>query len=308
MRYLKVLLLVVSLSAFTRAAVYAECCSCEVSADRKAAADALVQMSDAQKAQAQSLHFPWGLPKAKAGTPNATVLCLQDYIVGYDEQLRVPVWVGYRLSGADTLVPRARKDCFRQDPRLSAEVSSSCHDYKYPPYQCGHLAPNADFKQTEGAMLNSYFMSNMTPQIGTFNQYIWAWLEEDVRTWAQAEGQVYVITGVVFDKDGNGKRDDEAQIERVNGRVALPTHFYKIIVRKRSSGALNALVMILPHDGVSHKKKDSETYYNQHLATINKIESLTGWDFFPALDKTKQSTLEKSKANKIWMTTSLLPQ
>ena len=64
-RILKALVLVVSLSVFARAAAYAECCGgCGVPADKKAQYDALVQMSDARKQHAETLHFPWGLPKA----------------------------------------------------------------------------------------------------------------------------------------------------------------------------------------------------------------------------------------------------
>jgi hypothetical protein len=51
----KLLVLVVSLSAFTRASVYSNCCNnCDVSADKKAQYDALLQLSDAKKAQAEA--------------------------------------------------------------------------------------------------------------------------------------------------------------------------------------------------------------------------------------------------------------
>lgn len=47
--------------------VYSNCCnSCEVSPDKRAQYDALLQLSDAKKAQTETLHFPWGLPKAKS--------------------------------------------------------------------------------------------------------------------------------------------------------------------------------------------------------------------------------------------------
>ena len=118
--------------------VYSNCCNnCDVSSTNRAAYDAMLQLSDAQKTATEKLHFPWGLPKARTGTPTVTLLCQADYIIGYDEQLRVPVWVGYRLRGADVKLDRPRTECFRRDPLVSEDVSSSCTNFPNPPYDCG---------------------------------------------------------------------------------------------------------------------------------------------------------------------------
>jgi DNA/RNA endonuclease G (NUC1) len=300
-RTLRNVLLALFLGLTGAVQVESKCCRCDVR-DRVPDFDALLWLSDTAKSNAAAAHCPWGIPKPQYDPSGEHLLFQNDYIIYYDDDLLVPLWVGYRLKGADTTIQRKRTECFRVDPRLSSIAAATCHDY-LAPFDCGHLAPNADFKQSEAAMVNTYIMSNMAPQYGNFNQRIWSWLEDYVRKWAQAEGSIYVITGSVFDRDGNSRRDADEAALRLNQRVAIPTHFYKIIVRKRASGGLNAIAILLPNDDEKRDRKDAEEYLKRHLASIRRLEQLTGLDFFPKLSDTAQNTLEKPKARKLWSVT-----
>ena len=50
------------------------------------------------------------------------------------------------------------------------------------------------------------FSVSQCAQHDRFNRGIWARLEGYVRDWAEKKGTIYVITGAVFDRDGDGAR------------------------------------------------------------------------------------------------------
>ena len=50
-------------------------------------------------------------------------------------------------------------------------------------------------------MSESFYMSNMSPQVPGFNRGIWKNLEEEVRNWVEAFDSVYIITGPILEKE-----------------------------------------------------------------------------------------------------------
>ena len=91
------------------------------------------------------------------------------YTLRYSEEHEQALWVAYALF-ADSLRQKTyeRKDDFREDPRIKTG-SASLNDYNGSGYDRGHLAPAADFSYDEFALSQSFYMSNMSPQDGSFN-------------------------------------------------------------------------------------------------------------------------------------------
>ena len=152
-------------------------------------------------------------------------------------------------------------------------------------------------------MLNSYFFSNMTPQFPNFNRGIWMRLEGMVRDWVRNRGDLTIITGAVFDKDNDQARDSDANADRVAplNRVAIPTHYYKIVVKKKSSGP-QAIAILLPHNNDSQPNGQYRAYLTAHITTIDQIEAMTGIDFFPGLATSRETVLESTPAAALWPT------
>lgn len=231
------------------------CPSCEVHADKRVQYDALLNLTAAQKKSAETRHIPDGLPVPAAPVTHEHLLHQQDYVTWYDDDdLRVPLYVAYRLAKKNVTTPRDRLNCFRPDPRLTTNAAAQWVDYDEPTFDQGHLAPNGDFTGTEAMMINTYLYSNMTPQQKVFNEHTWERLEALVRMWCNKRGDLFVITGAVFDKDGNGLRDADTDASRVPplNRVAIPTGFYKIIFNKHTLSADESIAILLPHDNAKH--------------------------------------------------------
>lgn len=150
-------------------------------------------------------------------------------------------------------------------------------------------------------MDNRFLFSNMAPQYGEFNSGIWERLESRVNGWARGKDGIYIITGAVFDRDNNGKRDKDEDALRVapRNRMAIATHFYKILLKKRADGKFETISFLLPHD----RRDDNDSppgvaaeYLKSKIESIDRIEKLTGINFFPDMPGKKQKKIEKNKA------------
>lgn len=161
--------------------------------------------------------------------------------------------------------------------------------------------------RSQCAMINSFVLTNMTPQHPKFNRCTWRWLEGNVRHWAAERSKVYVITGAVFDNDGNGVRDSHSATKRIetHNRVALPTQFYKIILHEKPNGYIETMTFLLPHRNSKPKFADRQTFLGKHLTTIAALEALTGSNFLAKLEAdnpAKAKAVRQFKASSMWAT------
>ncbi|MEM7231136.1 MAG: DNA/RNA non-specific endonuclease [Planctomycetota bacterium] len=196
------------------------------------------------------------------------------YDLGYHESHEQAAWVAYVLE-AEELVARAkRRDNFRSDPAVrtgSAELS----DYRRSGFDRGHLAPARDMAFSARTMSESFFLSNMSPQVPAFNRGIWSRLERQVRQWAKDEGSLVVVTGPIF----NGR---ERKIGP-NG-VSVPHRFYKVILDYEPP-EVKAIGFILLNEGSSRP-------LSSFAVPVDEVERLTGLDFFAALPDYQEEQLE----------------
>jgi len=115
-------------------------------------------------------------------------LTKKHFVILYDTTTLVPEWVAYHLTAENVQGSANRQDDFRPDPDLPEGKRSELSDYKNSGYDRGHLAPAADFKRSEEAMSETFFLSNMAPQRPNLNRMSWSHLEEEVRTLAKKHG------------------------------------------------------------------------------------------------------------------------
>jgi endonuclease G len=258
-------------------------------------ADSALELSLAGQEAAIANHLPWGLPLSSRNSASERLLVQKDYVTLYDDDLRDPLWVAYRLD-AVRLGVSVRIDCFRADPRLDTDSASAPSDYDERIFDQGHLANNADMTSSANAVINSFLMSNMTPQYCQFNEGVWEMTETIVRLWAKERGPLFVITGSIFDRNGDHRRDGDASAFRMrsnNGkaRVAVPTAFYKIVTRQKASDAIETFSIVLPNDQTDVDHQAAVDDIARHVTTIAAISEVTGERFFEGF----QGTISEAK-------------
>jgi endonuclease G len=205
------------------------------------------------------------------------------YTLSYVEEYEQPAWVSYKLTSAQVKGKNERENDFRPDPEVNTG-SALPDDYRGSGYDRGHLAPAADFKSSAVLMSESFFMSNMSPQVPDFNRGIWEKLESRVRTWVKRDEVLYIVTGPVL-------KGNMAYIGKKN-KVAVPSMYYKVIVDLKEP-EVKAIGFLMKNEG-SNKSLQS------FAVTIDEIEKETGLDFFPQLPDDMEKTLEGSLNVKQW--------
>lgn len=227
-----------------------------------------------------NIHTRFGYPGG-----DGTLLVKDHYVISHRNDLKVPEWVAYHLSRENLQGIARRTNDFRPDPELPAGERSELSDYRNSGFDRGHMAPAAAFKRSRVAMSATFPLSNMTPQTPNLNRRIWRELEQDVRSLARAHGRIWVFTGILF-LDANGNPAIPSN-HIGNNRVAVPTHFYKAILCEHPSGTREMFSFIMPNQR-SRIPGDPRDY----IGTIDRIEELTGLDFFAALPDTEEDRLE----------------
>ena len=168
-----------------------------------------------------------------------------------------------------------RGEFFAPDPMIPGTDFSI--DYQKSGYDRGHLAPAADMGYSMETMIQSFFYSNMSPQLPRFNRGIWKKLEMQVRNWAFEFDSLYVVTGPIFDS-----------VMQTIGphRVAVPKSYFKVLLQKRN-GNWVGIGFILSN---SIQNFD----YRDFIVSIDKVEELTRIDFFWQLNDTVENEVEST--------------
>jgi len=189
--------------------------------------------------------FPFGVPSISAAAhPHATPLCRHFYATTHDNDLKEPVWVAWLLDHDRSLgLPGCfpRKDQFRADPDLPKGGRAELDDYTAAGpggqhYSRGHMANSDDFRFSALAQTETYYLSNMLPQIQANNAGIWLSLENAERAWAVQRGRVWIIAGGVPGPERLGP-----------DQVAIPTSFWKVVVDVKKRAAIGFMV---PHQAI----------------------------------------------------------
>lgn len=221
--------------------------------------------------------------------PADQVLDRDGYALGYSAIHRQPLWVTYRLTASEVTNRVVRRtDDFQPDPWIETEQVTPA-DYLRSGYDRGHLAPAADMLWSTNAMIESFLMSNMSPQRPAFNRGVWAKLEQAVRNAAVREGSVFVVTGPVFDLTNGVFSTTNAvhQTPQAIGRtgVRVPDGYYKVLLDE--TPPRKAIGFILSNSG-------SDRPLGEFACTVDDVERATGLDFFQGLDDPSESELESA--------------
>ena len=221
-------------------------------------------LAHAQTPGCEKHFFQKALPEftRKSLQANTTGLCFEAFAVMHSGVSRTPLWSAERLT-RDSLksakeVPRS--DSFHAEPALPPKYGAELIDYAHSGFDRGHMAPAADMP-TAQAQHESFSLANIVPQNRKNNQVLWSAIEGATRHLANMRGELYVITGPIFEGD---------KIERINGRVFVPTQVFKAVVDPTTT---EGAAWIAPND-------DSGEY---QVISIAELEKKIGINLFPKL-------------------------
>jgi endonuclease G len=161
------------------------------------------------------VHAPYGFPQ----TTNVQPLCQEAYLVGYDQNAKLPKFVTYELLPQNALGCVARTNAFVSNQFVPNGPRPD--DYAGTGYDKGHAAPDGDLSWNQQVEYESFLMTNMFPQHGSLNRGIWKLLETNVRGWAVQLNQSFTVyVGAIYNLNN----------KKIGNGVVVPHGYYKIVI------------------------------------------------------------------------------
>ncbi|CAG8587402.1 9295_t:CDS:2 [Ambispora gerdemannii] len=177
------------------------------------------------------------------------------------------------------------KSHFKEDTNIPEKFRAMLKDYFKSGYDRGHLVPAGDVKFSQEAMDETFFLTNISPQVGDgFNRDYWSLLEEFCRRLVSKQGfkDVYVFSGPLYlpKQEDDGKWYVKYEVIGQGHNVAVPNHFFKVILATRDNQKYALGAFILPNSPIPNSVP-----LQRHEVPLDVIERAAGLTFFELLDK-----------------------
>lgn len=227
------------------------------------------------------IHLWRGAPQNLDEDRQIQILVNQGYVVGFSPDRLQPVWSAYRVAYADDDVKYDRDINYYNDLRLNEAYRIGKKTFgKIGGIQLnvGHMTPNEVINRQFGrlAQMETFFMSNMSPQYGSLNRGVWLKLENAIRNIEdkpKEHDHVWVIVGPIFN-------DAPDMVYRGQGKhLPVPEAYFCITVDPYmypydTLSKAHIDCFIIPQNAPSSSSPDD------YPATLQEVEEATKLKFF----------------------------
>ncbi len=208
------------------------------------------------------------------------------YTTSYNSLTKTPNWVAWHLTKAHTYGnARRHEEMFSEDGEVGRGRATN-NDYYNSRYDRGHMCPAGDNKWDRQAMRESFLFTNICPQNHGLNKYEWNDLEIQCRDWAREYGSIDIVCGPIYNNSSSGPQKTIGR-----NKVWVPDAFFKVILCRK--GSPKAIGFVYRNKGVKQSKQEA-------VCSVDEIESMTGIDFFPALDDATENKIEAEARLSDW--------
>ena len=231
-----------------------------------------------------------------ASLNNRTV---RNYSFCYDKTLHVAHWVAYPLHS----VYRGsidRTNDFQYDPKVDYSYQPNLVERSYTgSYDRGHQLPSADRTATRELNLQTFYATNMTPQLNRLNQDMWANLEAKVRAQICSD-TLYVVTGCYYANTNTTTTDRDGKV------CPVPTNYFKVLLRTRT-GTTGKRIADCSADELKAIGfwVDQKSYGDIQppasiCMSVAEIEKKTGFTFFPNIPESAAESVKAQNSPSQW--------
>lgn len=225
------------------------------------------------------------LPKPLNRTDEKT-LVHEGYTCSFNTSRLTPTYVAWCLTRERVNGKVKRTNFFDVDPSVESRYQVRHSDYSGTRFDRGHMCPAADNQHSQKAMVECFYMTNMCPQRHALNSGAWNDLEIQCRSWARNYGKVYICSGPIYDK-----KPYQTIGNRRSCRIAVPDRFFKVVLMVGRQ--TKAIGFIYPN-GSANKEMRS------YAVSVDKVEQVTGLNFFYQLDDKIENQIEKECKPSAW--------
>ncbi len=222
---------------------------------------------------------------SKEGKDSVMTFCLE-----YDYSKYHSRWVAFRFDNLTRQKNVGRKDYgirpqYPIDPFLNGETGLESDALYGSGYNHGHLCASADRLYSRTANDNTFYMTNMSPQIGRFNSSYWATLENFV----QDKGRDAAFSDTLYVCKGGTITAGKILGYVAGNRMVVPKYYFMALLKVKN-GSYSSIGFWMEHKDYGFKptKKDLA----EHALSIDELEALTNIDFFHNLPEKIETLCE----------------
>lgn len=212
----------------------------------------------------------------RTGAPQVQVpgisICRTGYELLYRPEYKTAFWSAEHVTADEVKGKSEREDAFQSDPLIPDQLEAQLSDYAKSGYARGHLAPVGNFRDDPKEAQESFYLTNMVPQWQKCNNAgVWSQIERVVRDWAVHYGELYVVTGPIY----------QGEVKTIGRGVRVPDQLFKVVWNPQLNATVGFVVPNLPL---------CKTKPRDFMVSVENVEFLTGIKFFP---KVKAESLDR---------------
>lgn len=224
-----------------------------------------------------------------------------EFVSVFDRQTRNPYYVVEHITPDSIKKTNANGDrknsVFKEDESIPDKFRARLKDYFRSGYDRGHQAPAANAKFSQTAMDETFYLTNMSPQVGAgFNRDYWAHFEDFCRRLTENYNSVRIVTGPLYlpKKGEDGKFRVSYEVIGNPPNIAVPTHFFKLIVaeKNKKKNATNEdlaiAAFVMPNDIISNT-----TPLKSFEVPVESLERSSGLEFLKNVSNANKKSLCK---------------
>lgn len=248
-----------------------------------------------------------GAPLNRDPSNPLLILVNHGYVVGFSPKNLQPAWSAYRVGeamaeGGEEPIETwyARPHSYYDDPRLPRQCQIGTGSFRQSNVEgtktlldVGHLTPNYAIARQFGplAQMETFFMSNMSPQSRNLNQGYWRTMEQNiVDYYRERSGHIWVVSGPIF-------KPQKGVVKRQRGtlRIPIPSHYFLVGVGFVSKTKKAVAALKISQSADAHLLKYSQ------LTSIEEIENETKLRFFPRQrDSVHRKFISRTSNEELW--------
>lgn len=222
-------------------------------------------------------------------------------------------WVAFSFDDVTRKDKVSRSNAWSVDPQLPKDMQVDNDYHRSDGFDRGHICASEDRVYVLDANKQTFYFSNMTPQLNSFNGGFWAAFEKRVRDWGRySYDKLYVTKGGTLDQllvnfkgdrkgsDGIYPTTDENGLT-IHG-LACPKYYYMAVLSEKD-GAYHAIAFWMEHRddyGYSYGDNISADVLKKYALNIDELEEKTGIDFFCNLPDGIENAVESNLNLEDW--------
>lgn len=212
---------------------------------------------------------------------------LPNYTMLFDAGKKCALWVAFEMSASYPDSNVGRNEAWVADPAINA--SWQLNGSYGSAYSKGHQVASGDRQTSTDQNKQTFYYSNMTPQLQDLNGTTWATLENDIQKLGfglSGSTRLFVVTGPLF--EGSTSTTNCG----TNGTCPVPTGYFKCIMRCTFDASGN----MTGAQGAGYIFNHANNAPRQTVS-IDAVESRTGFDLFANVPAALQATAESTAYN-----------